>query len=190
MSDLFRGFIEFGGEMLGRARTNDPVAVRYRGLLAHISIVFHDTHELVIEKLSAIEDANTKAEAAALVQELRGEPLSQTFRNQGLCDTFQALGDALHSASTRAFHNDGEPVGFAFDLAAHLADREREVAQMYEDQIDGMRELLAASDAADLDAIRKHAAAIRARLDAELGDFERLADSLRSMRTTRVERVP
>ena len=133
---VFDGYIVFGRRVMIGANRNERPSIRYKRLLGLITELLRDTHALVVEKLEAIESADSWSEAQQLAQELRDEPLTDSFRAQGLCDAFAGLGQALDGLneytsveSPGAFS--AEDTSTAATIAQMLADREREVARYY-----------------------------------------------------------
>jgi hypothetical protein len=193
MTDTFRGFIEFGREIMQGVRTDDPDAVRYKWLLGEINSLFAKTHEIVLKRLEAIEKAQTAQEALGSIKQLRGEALSNSFHAQGLCDVFVGLGNALSSLNWR-LQSRPAPAGdsasrssllaHADDLAQRLQKREYEVALMYRDQIRQLSELLDTDAGGSLQEMQAKAKVAKREIIGQIADFSQLANDFKSIELT------
>jgi hypothetical protein len=177
-------FISFSRSVLGAYQQNDPVAVRYRGLLEKICEAMLETHEIVLQRLAAVESALTPAETRAAVRALDADALRLAFHSEGMCDLLVGLGEGLSGLNYRvttgqiqddASHSLVPPqIDSTQSLVHALTNREAELAQEYVVSITELSELLAA-DPEDAGSIKSKADNARKKLIDQQAAFQHLA---------------
>src|SRR5205823_5322095 len=86
-ADVIRGFLSLNAAQ--------QALHQYAWQLRTICELIKHTHSIVIQKLEAIEEADSLSNASAVVDELESSALTDSFRANGLCDIFQGFGTSL-----------------------------------------------------------------------------------------------
>jgi hypothetical protein len=162
----------------------------YAWQLSSICDLLSHTHSIVIDKLDGIEETKSLEEAKILVKGLAIEPLTDSFRVNGLCDIFMGFGIALRKAVIQKdAPNPSENKLVAMTdkqwyswmrFCDALEQREQEVASLYVYEIRELSDILLEVDSAtDLDGLKTKAGRVRAVLTTQKADFDSLATQFR-----------
>lgn len=180
---------DFGHQLLGDNRSRQALR-DYAWQLGSVCDLISHTHSIVINELDSIEEAKSLEEAKMLVRELEIDPLTASFRANGLCDIFMSFGLALRKVVTRA----DAPTPARSTLVAPtyehwnawiqfcdaLEEREGQVASLYVYEIRELSDMLLGVDAVtDLDELKAKAGRARAVLTTQKADFDSLATQFR-----------
>lgn len=186
--NLFDEIASIGRKFLKSTDRGHKVLSDYAWQLASICDLIKHTHSIVIKKLEAIDKAETLEDATAIAQELSGESLSGSFRASGLCDVFLGYGKSLRSI-TEKYQNSTDPASAPpitqeeqyrwLEFCDRLEEREREVAELYAHQIQGLQDLVIGSSSQDLEQIKAHSQQAKAILTDQVADFDTLATRFR-----------
>lgn len=172
--DLFGGFMGFCDQIMGAADHGERHARKYKWLLGQISELLKTTHGMVVSRLEQIEDARQLEDAEQALAELNTQALEESFRLEGMCDTFEGLGNVLGnmaSESEQSGELSANDVQAVYAFAGRLSYREQEVATIYTQEITEVADLLS-SGAGDLQALQQRARVARVRLTDEMADFD------------------
>lgn len=183
-SNLFDEVASIGKKFLLSTDRGHTMLSNYAWQLGSICDLIEHTHLIVIKKLEAIGKAETLEDAKAIVQELRRESLTESFRANGLCDLFQGYGgslrriveknqDSTDPESALPITQDEQSIWLEF--CDELEEREARVAGLYKDTIQSFRDLVNQ----DLEKFKEQAQQARSILIAQVADFHALAESFR-----------
>jgi hypothetical protein len=172
--DLLRDFARFSNRVLVGIENRERAAQKYKATLGLINQILLKTHLMVVEKVERLETATTIEQAREILNELNRAPLTESFRLEGLCDTFEGLGHALENLNARSESSQAfspEELSASLGMANALTDRETEVAGVY---VDGIQELadLVYSTGDSLRQIQGRAREVKALLTNQMSDFE------------------
>jgi len=180
MPGTFHAFIGFGRDIMAGVERQDPDAVRFRWLLGQISALFEKTHGMVIGRLDVIVAAEDRPTARAIVIELRGAALSDSFHAEGLCDAFVGFARALDGLAAQVEPTaSGTDLTPARDLVSQLMCREEQVAALYGETIHELSDLFSMDDETPLPDLKGHAQTASRELTRQLVEFRRLAAEFR-----------
>jgi hypothetical protein len=171
--DLFPAFESFTEGVLVGIAAHERAALKYKATLGLITQVLLTTHAMVVERLERLEDAKSVEEAHSILEELNWEPLTESFRLEGLCDAFEGLGIALHNLITRPETADAfasYDLQAVSDMADALANRESEVVVLYLVRIQDLADLVNGKKD-DLGEIIRQARQAKAVLTQQVSDF-------------------
>jgi hypothetical protein len=188
---LFDGFIKFSRHAMVGIRRDERSARRYKWTLALITELLTVTHAIFLEYLDRLSQSTTLSDAEQVMRQITEGVLEDSFRVEGLCDTFEGLGDALLGVNYRTRQDLAVPgrvaslsphdVDDSEHLAQVLANREFEVARLYIQEIHELQETLDEQRAVNgsLQPVLARADSARAVLTEQLIDFQRLASDFR-----------
>lgn len=169
--DLFDSFSQFGDRILVGIDHEERPALKYKYLLGSINELLGVTHGIVVRILERVEKASGPDEARSALAELNMDALEESFRLEGLCDAFDAMGMGL-SNLTWTSQTNGDSVApdtaEIQEFARMLTDREQEVARIYSTQI---QELVNLDDFSDLPDLRRRVAEAKSKLTNQMADF-------------------
>lgn len=171
-NDLFDSFSHFGDRILHGIEQGERPATKFKYLLGSINEILGITHGMVVTVLETVERADSPAEAEAALAELRTEALEESFRLEGLCDAFDAMGRGLNDLYWRSKSNSdtvAPDLGEIDQFSMMLMDREQEVARIYSTEIKALANLGSLAD--DLPALRSRAAEAKKILTDQMADF-------------------
>lgn|GEM_PF-3466405 len=188
--DLFDEVAAIGREFLALSKSEQELR-RYTWQLGAICDLIKHTHSIVVEKLEEIEAAQTVADARAAAVQLEDQPLTASFRANGLCDIFQGFGHSLRRI-VEPHAQPGEsvqpvPLGTAQInswtwFCESLEEREQRVASLYASELREICNLSAsASGDADLAQLKAKARATKNLLTTQMADFDALATQFRQL---------
>jgi hypothetical protein len=170
---LLEGFERFSSVILLGIARHEREAQKFKTTLGLINQVLNTTHQMVVEKIERLEKAASIEEARSILEELNWQPLTESFRLEGLCDTFEGLGYSLgnllnEAATSGAFSN--EELNAVGDMAQTLTNRELEVSGIYILRIQELADLIA-DPGSDLDQLRRRAGEVNSLLTHQMSDF-------------------
>jgi hypothetical protein len=184
-SSLFDDVADFGRQLLGDNHSRQALRL-YAWQLSSICDLISHTHSIVIDGLDVIEETNSLEEAKILAKDLERDPLTYSFRVNGLCDIFEGYGIALRKAvnwtddpnppENKLVATTDEQWNTWMAFCDALEDSEDEVASLYGDEIRELGDMLLGVDAVtDLNEIKAKAGRARAVLTAQRAEFDSLA---------------
>jgi len=172
---LFDGFNRFGDRILLGIDRKERPASKYKWLLGQINELLKTTHGMVVEKLNRIEKAVNIETASVVLEELRFGDLQESFRVEGMCDTFFGLGVALAELNDRSNQegafSSAEMTDIA-DMAHTLTNREAEVAGIYVRELQGLTRQIGHISPKDLPEIKKKTHKVKKLLTDQMSDFD------------------
>ena len=178
-ADVIRGFLSLNAAQ--------QALHQYAWQLGTICELIKHTHSIVIEKLEAIEEADSLSKASAVVDELESSALTDSFRANGLCDIFQGFGTSLRKIVTPgSSERSNLPISSQqqyvwLDFCDLLESREREVASLYANRIQELGNLLSRKHAPELSELRNLATQAKNVLTSQLADFDSLAGQFQQL---------
>ncbi|MBW3579159.1 MAG: hypothetical protein KY462_15780 [Actinobacteria bacterium] len=179
MADPFESFRRFEDHVLDGLSRGDRSAQKSKRLLGVINQTLVATHQIVIARLEKLQRAESIADANEVLEALRLENLTETFRLEGLCDLLEGLGTGLLARTWAARQEgsfaDGE-LNDVEEFAHALYDREAEVARIYSDALSDLTALGPVTEPSALDKMRRKAASLEKQLTAHVSDFDAKAD--------------
>lgn len=186
--NLFDEIASIGWKFLKSTDRGHKVLLDYIWQLGSICDLIKHTHLIVIEKLEAIDRAETLEEATTITQQLSGLSLSNSFRTAGLCDVFVGYGKSLRGIIEK-YQSSTDPESTPpitqeeqyrwMEFCDSLEEREQQVAELYANQIQGLGDLVCGAPSQDLKQIKEHAQQAKAILTDQVADFDALAARFR-----------
>ena len=171
---------------LGLSQSQEALK-KFAWQLGTICDLIKHTHSLVINKLEAIEDAQSLDQAKAIVKTLERQPLTDIFRANHLCDIFVGFGIELERIIKQISANDpqlitSEQMGTWARFGDSLMRREGEVAFLYADILQNLGDLVSdRKTGVDLAMLKAEAAEANTTLAAQVADFDHLAIEFRKI---------
>jgi len=191
MGSLFDEVAGIGREFLNSTGRGHQVLLDYQYTLSQFCDLLSYTHDMVIRKLEAVEDAKTPEDVRVACQELQGPALTSAFRSRGLCDIFQGFSGSLgrllpqqsepgRASSSSLFSSSRTEMTWR-ELCDVLMEREARVADVYVQQIEEIGQLASRSEvASELQKMRDLALQAKTKLTLQKADFDALAQAFRS----------
>lgn len=182
--NLFDEISSIGDKFLKSTDRGHNALKNYTWQLGSISELIKHTHSLVIEKLEAIEGTTDMSEAQQIINSLSGEPLSDSFRVNGLCDIFVGYGVSLRKiVESASGNNEDEAPLLSAEEQNHwvyfcdvLEEREQQVANLYSNEIQEIGELVwNAQNINDLEEVKERARRAKHILTDQMADFDSLS---------------
>jgi hypothetical protein len=170
---------------------DERTARRYKWTLATITELLTVTHAIFIDYLDRLAESKTVSEAEEIMKEISEGVLEESFRAEGLCDAFEGLGEALAGVNYRTREDlsqagkvtslSSSDVDESQGIASILANRENEVARLYVEEIQELRDTVRKQIeiGGSLEPILARADAARGVLTEQLANFQRLASEYR-----------
>jgi len=158
----------------------------YNWTLSRLYDLLKYTHSIVVSTLTRIESAENVDAARAMVDELRGDALTKTFRVKGLCDVLEGFGRSLRRLiePDKGYVDPStvtpEGLWAWVNFCETLEQREDEVAALYAWHIRDLRDLIDGTGSQDLPEIKQRAGQAKATLTVQMSDFGALADEFRA----------
>jgi hypothetical protein len=178
-TDIFDNIADIGREFLALSKSQETLK-NYIWQLGTISDLIKHTHSIVVHKLEAVEEAASIEEAKSLVTELEGDPLTNSFRANHLCDIFQAFGTALRQLTSTLGSQERQSKWEKF--CGTLESRENTVAELYADQLQDLIDLkYKLNIQQDLNQFKVAAKNARQKLTEQMADFDALAKKFRNL---------
>ena len=171
--DLIGDFERFSNAILVGIANHEREAQKFKTTLGLINQVLATTHAMVLDRIERLEKAESLDEARSVLAELNWEPLTESFRLEGMCDSFEALGIGLHNLLDNAANSGaalGADLNAAGDLAQTLTNRELEVSGIYLVRISELADLIA-DPGSDLQSIHRRASEVKNLLTSQMSDF-------------------
>jgi hypothetical protein len=185
---LFNQVADVGREFLALSSSNSMLR-KYTWHLGAICDLLKHTHSMVVQKLQAVEATSCIEDAKSLISELSDDPLTQSFRANGLCDMFEGFGKSLRplaaavtdpAASVETLPISEERRVCWSNFCDVLESRERRVAETYVNEIRQLVDLGAHVETnLDLSAIKVAARKASDTLTSQIADFDALATRFR-----------
>lgn len=186
--NLFDAVASIGWKFLKSTDRGHKVLSDYAWQLKSICELMTHTHTIVIDKLEAIDKAETLYDATTIAKDLSGDSLSDSFHASGLCDIFTGYGNSLRritenyqdSTDLESVPPITQEEQFQWiEFCDNLAERELQVAELYVEQIQDIQDLVVKSSEQDLEQIKEHAQRAKAILTDQVADFDALATKFR-----------
>jgi len=172
--DFFTDFELFTDEVLGGIANHERIAQKYKTTLGMINQLLLATHRMVISRVERVEQAATVEEARSILDELNWGPLTESFRVEGMCETFEGLGIALDNLLRNpesGMRFTAEQLRSVQQMAEVLTNREAEVSLLYLNRIQQLADLVT-STASNLDELKERARDAKAVLTHQMSDFD------------------